>query len=339
MDHWHRPPPGLADRRHWAEWYYFNLVDPASGRYAYLSFLVAGDPWSGRALGSLSVQLGAPGVPAVRYVYAVRADSSGLPLDDVGVRLGAATVVFEHGRYVLKASFRDVLSGTPVDVDLAVTPEPRAYYPPIAITGADGFESGYVVPAAIARGDGTITVAGRRTLLTAVPAYHDHNWGVWRSVHWEWGQTQSADRSIALVYGAIHAPDPARVGESGRRYVLVTARDGFLGFLEPRTIEYAGWHPGPSVGGVRVRVPATIGLEAKAEDDSLSIVFKVGDVAATRPAGDSREAESARLGGGRVFLQMRGTYQVRGHVGGRSIRFDAPGAAETFVAPDSLAAR
>ena len=32
----------------------------------------------------------------------------------------------------------------------------------------------------------------------------------------------------------------------------------------------------------------------------------------------------------RQFLQMHGTYRVRGRVGGRDIAFDAPGAAETF---------
>jgi hypothetical protein len=34
-----------------------------------------------------------------------------------------------------------------------------------------------------------------------------------------------------------------------------------------------------------------------------------------------------------VFVQMRGTWQVRGNVGGRRMNFTAPGAAETFVVP------
>lgn len=326
MDHWHRPAPGQGD--HWAEWYYFNLVDPASGRFAYLSFLVAGDPWSGRALGSLSIQLGAPGAAPVRYMTAQRIDSTATPLADVGARLGPATVVFEDGRYVLRARFRDLLRGSPVALDLAITPSPRAYYPPIALRGANGFESGYVVPAAIARGDGAITAGGRTVEFRDAPAYHDHNWGVWKSVRWDWGQTQSIDHAFGLVYGAVHAPDLASAG--GRRFVLVTAREGFLGFLEPRAFEYDGWHPGPRVGTRVVEAPAEIRFDAVTEDDSLHVRFRVGDVVASLPGGGGEPA-SSRLGAGRAFLQMRGVYSVSGRVGGRTLAFEAPGAAETFV--------
>jgi hypothetical protein len=62
--------------------------------------------------------------------------------------------------------------------------------------------------------------------------------------------------------------------------------------------------------------------------------FRVEDVVASRPIGDAREPAAARLGAGRAFLQMRGTYEVRGRVGGRALSFEAPGAAETFVALD-----
>ncbi len=334
MDHWHRPPAAAREAGHWAEWYYFNLADPVTGAYAYLSFFVAGDPWSGRALGSLSLQLGGRGRPPRRYVCAVPIDSSAVPLDGVGARLGPATVTFEDGRYRLRARFSDLLGGGPVDVDLTVTPAPRAYYPPITIAGADGFESGYVVPAAIARGDGTVSVSGTRVVFAGVPAYHDHNWGVWKSTRWDWGQVQSTDRAFALVYGAVHAPELERAGNSGRRFVLVTAHDGFLGFLEPRAFVYSGWRPGPRVGATQVAAPSEIRFDAVSEDDSLTVRFRVEDVVASRPPGDAGEPVAMRLGAGRAFLQMRGTYEVRGRVGGRAVAFDAPGAAETFVELD-----
>ncbi|MEP7027421.1 MAG: hypothetical protein ABI960_02390 [Candidatus Eisenbacteria bacterium] len=331
IDRWHRPSAAASASGHWAEWYYFNLADPASGAYAYLSFFVAGDPWAGPALGSLSLQLGERGQPPRRYVSVVPIDSTAVPLDGVGARLGPATVTFEDGRYRLRARFVDRLGGGPVDVDLAVTPEPRAYYPPITIEGTGGFASGYVVPAAIARGDGSITASGERVVFDGVPAYHDHNWGVWKSTRWDWGQVQSADRAFALVYGAVHAPELERAGADGRRFVLVTARDGFLGFLEPRGFEYEGWRAGPLLGAVPVEAPTAIHFEAVTEDDSLSVRFVVEDVAASRPPGDAAEPASARLGAGRAFLQMRGRYEVRGRVGGRAISFEARGAAETFV--------
>ena len=331
MDRWHRPSPAAAASGHWAEWMYFNLVDAASGRYAYLSFFVAGDPWSGGALGSLSVQLGGPGGAPVRYACVTPIDSTATPTTAAAARLGPASVVFGDGRYRLRARFEDRLGKGPVTVDLAVTPEPRAFDPPVVLRGADGYESGYVVPAAIARGDGTIEAGGTRLLFDGASAYHDHNWGVWRSTSWDWGQVASADRALSLVHGAVHAPELERVGRGGRRFVLVTARDGFLGLLEPGEFRYADWTTGPRVGGTPVRVPGTIAFDAIGGDDTLHVRVRVTGVFASLPIGDPREPASARLGAGRAFLQMRGEYEASGRVGGRAVRFTAPGAAETFV--------
>jgi hypothetical protein len=121
----------------------------------------------------------------------------------------------------------------------------------------------------------------------------------------------------------VHAPELA--GEGGRPFVLLTARDGFLGFLLPRAFVYEGWHDVP---GAIARAPSAIRFTAGNEDDSLAVRFRVSDVTASLPGGE------ARLGAGRAFLQMRGTYEVNGHVGGRPVRFEANGAAETFVPID-----
>ena len=314
MDHWHRPAAGQGAS--WAEWYYFNLVDPASGAYAFLSFFVAGDAWSSAgATGSLSVQLGEPGSKPVRYVTATKVDSTAVPLDGVGASLGAARVTFDGRRYVLDARFRDLLGHGPVTVALKVSPSPRAYYPPLSMEGENGFVSGYVVPAAIARGDGTIEAGGRTWKFADAPAYHDHNWGTWDRVHWDWGQVQSADHEVALVYGAVHAPSLG--GGSGRRFALLTGHDGFLGALEPRAFTYEGWHEG---------VPKAISWVAANDADSLNVRFTVEDVASSRTPGTS-------FGAGKVFLQMRGTYAVRGRVAGRPVEFTQRGAAETFAEP------
>ena len=335
MDHGHRPDPAHPQAARWAEWWYFNLLDAASGRYAYLSFFVAGDLAAGRALGSLSIQLGAPGQPAVRHAFVVPIDTTAIALDDVAVTIAGprdrATVRRVDGFYRLAARFRDLRSGRPVALDLDVVPEPRAYFPPLVLRGADGFESGYVVPAVLARGRGTIDVAGARTVFDGALAYHDHNWGYWRDVAWDWGQVQSPDARFALVYGTVRAPELARGGQDDLPFAIVTAADGFLGVLRPDSIVYGGWHAGPMVAGAPVRVPGTIGFRAARGADSLTVSLAVEDLAASLPAGDPR-AEGPRLGGGRVFLQMRGRWTVRGRVGGRRMEFTAPGAAETFVA-------
>ena len=39
--------------------------------------------------------------------------------------------------------------------------------------------------------DGTIAVAGRATCRSLDgTGYHDHNWGFWKGVSWQWGQVQ-----------------------------------------------------------------------------------------------------------------------------------------------------
>jgi len=326
MDHAHRP--AAAQAASWAEWWYFNLLDPASGRFAYLSYFVAGDPFGGRARGSLSIQLGAPGRPATRHGFVVAADSTAVSLDRAEVTItgpeGRATVRVVDGVYHLEGRFRDERGGSMVRLDLRVVPRPRAYVPPVVLSGAEGFTSGYVVPAVLARATGTIEAGGVRASFDQALAYHDHNWGTWRDVAWDWGQVQSPDAEVALVYASVHAAELERA----RHVVFIGAADGFLGVLRPDSIAYGGWHDGPPLDGRPVRVPGTIALHAAGEGDTLEVRLRVEDVAASRPPGDPRAP-----GGGRVFLQMRGAWQVRGRVGGRRLDFTAPGAAETFVTP------
>lgn len=358
MDRWHRPDPAHPDRARWAEWHYFNVLDVATGRHAYLSFFVAGDVHAGNAVGSLSIQLGAPGAPAERHAFAVPIDAGAIDSTSARVTIAAsralqpaeqraaaaAGIAFdpdgraesrvEDGVYRLRARFRDGRTGLPVALDLAVTPTPRAYFPPMVLRGVDGFESGYVVPAVLARARGTIDVGGRVTRFEDALSYHDHNWGTWRNVAWDWGQVQSADGRVALLYAVVHAPELEQAGQGGRHFAVVTADDGFLGVLRPERIVYADWREGPSVAGRPVRVPGTIRFSAVTGGDSLEVRLAVEDVAASLPAGDPREDAGATLGGGRVFLQMRGLWSVRGRVAGRRLDFSAPGAAETFVERD-----
>ena len=331
MDHAHRPPPGTAD---WAEWWYFNLLDPTTGRFAYVSCFVAGDPYGDDARGIFSIQLGAPGRAATRHAFVARIDSTAIALDDARVSFagdgGRASVRAVEGVYRVEARFAEAATGRPVAVDLEIAPRPRAYMPPVVLEGEEGFTSGYVVPAVLARARGTIDAGGTRHRFDDAVAYHDHNWGTWRGVAWDWGQVQSADAAFALVYAAVHAPALEASGGAGRNLVFVGAADGFLGVVRPDSIRYLDWHEGPSLDGRRVRVPGAIAFAAGGGGDTLEVRLTVEDVAASRPAGDPRGGGPA-IGGGRVFLQMRGAWEVRGTVGGRRLEFTAPGAAETFV--------
>ena len=53
----------------------------------------------------------------------------------------------------------------------------------------------------------------RRVSFDGLAGYHDHNWGFWEGVRWQWGQVAHGDLSI--VFGRVFPPstvaDPGRV--------------------------------------------------------------------------------------------------------------------------------
>lgn len=101
---------------------------------------------------------------------------------------------------------------------------------------------------------------------------------------------------------------------------MLVDTSGFLGLLKPDTILYEGWE---KRGGVYS--PGRITFSKRNPNgDSLLVRMDVEEALATELGRLSKSKTS--LG----FLQMRGTYQVKGRLRGREISFSAPGAAETF---------
>ena len=189
------------------------------------------------------------------------------------------------------------------------------YAPPLEVS-RPGFRSGYVVPALSGKLSGELTTPRGTLLLKDALGYHDHNWGTWAGVHWDWGQ--ASDGACALVYGAVKAPNPGV--QSGGYFCVLVDTSGFLGLLKPDTILYEGW---AKRGGVYS--PGRITFSKKnSNGDSLLVRMDVEEAMAT----DLGRLSKSKTGLG--FLQMRGTYQVKGRLRGREISFSAPGAAETF---------
>src|SRR5262249_40383063 len=116
--------------------------------------------------------------------------------------IGNHIVTQREGRYHLVGQVRG--STGPARFDLILTPEPNAYFPPVELRH-DDFVSGYGVPALRATVSGTLCEGSSCRRLEAAPAYHDHNWGVWRETTWNWGQGRG--RSSSLVYGGVLTPD------------------------------------------------------------------------------------------------------------------------------------
>jgi hypothetical protein len=196
------------------------------------------------------------------------------------------------------------LSGA-IDLDAA----PGRSLPPVTIRGANGWLTGYVAPALAGRLSGALR-AGRDTVsLDGATGYHDHNWGFWEGVSWQWGQVAHDD--VSIVYGRVFPP--ADVADAARMpgFLAVLGRQGPLGFSTDVKID----DHDPRQVDVRARGPGV----------DLRLTMSVEDT--TR----SERTVTRAPGGAPVnFLQLGGSYRVTGKVAGRDVDFTARGAAETF---------
>jgi len=327
LDRFHEPP--AAVRRAWAEWDYFNFVDPATGVYGYLTILAGGE---GR--GAVLLRLRRPGHASDDLVLRAAIRRGDLSFTSASQRVGPARVWNDSGRY------RIMVSDPALHADLRLAPDPRSYLPPAEVAAGGGV-SGYVVPVVHGWMDGQIRTARTAIRLAHVPAYHDHNWGTWGGVTWEWGEAGGAGG--AVLYGGLHVAGKDAATAIGRPPVLFVweaqrpdggSAPGFLGAFAVQGIRYAGWHPGPIVSGRHVSVPGAVTVEGEAGPDRVRLEIKVRDALASlaaqaSPAGPSADGRNRipRL----VFLQLRGDAQFHGTVDGRSVAFSGNAAAETFV--------
>ncbi len=322
IDHFHQPPPG--HRRAWAEWDYFNFIDPGSGTYGYLTFLAGGT-----GQGAILVRLRRPGAPPDDLAIPVRLGPGDVSSTTASQRIGPGRIRLDSDRYHL------TIDDPRVHADLWLAPTSGVYLPP-AEMAAGGVISGYVVPVVQGRMDGEIRTARTALRLSRAPAYHDHNWGTWQGVTWEWGEASGSGG--ALLYGALHVAGEDGAGSGGRAPVLFlwapggAGRGGFLGVFPIRSLSYGGWHAGPAIDGRAVEAPEIITIIAGEGDTAATVRIRVHDVLASVPAlGDAVPRAASAAPPLRVFLQMRGTADLDGHLDGRPIAWQGPAAAETFV--------
>ena len=301
IDRFHLPSGAAAQDSTWAEWHYFNVM-LAPDRWLYATLLVGGrvrEPgqWGGQVL--LTIR-----EPDGRHRSLTRnVPGSQVQFDTLSpnVQVGDASVtLLDDGTYRLQAAAEDAR------LDLRVAPAPRRYFPPTDV-GGSSLTSGYVAPALYARATGTVCLP-RCEAVRGVQAYHDHNWGVWRNVSWEWGSA-SGD-SLSLLYGTVRGDSTAT--ESLFAY-LVDGR-GVRGVYRPSGIRITRLQPA-SVGGRTIQVPAQLAFEDARRGLAVTV-----DVGATHVTDLDRPQR-------RYFVQMRGTATVRegGRVVGR-----LPGFFETY---------
>jgi hypothetical protein len=164
--------------------------------------------------------------------------------------------------------------------------------------------------------DGALDVGDERVSFEGGTGYHDHNWGFWQGVSWQWGQVQQDD--LSLLYGRVFPPSEAADPDRVPGFVGVLGPDGPLGYATDVTITETNDASGE---------PQTISVHARGSNMDVRLRFDVESAVTTKAAGSSG---SGLLGSGLDFLQLRGSYTVTGRAGGRTLAFTAPGSAETF---------
>ena len=294
----------------WGEWHYFNLVT-AQDEWWYITYLIGGQVPVGKWGGQVLITRRRPG--GLHERFSMTAPSSQVELDTAGADLAIAgnSVRQRNGIYQLKA--RVPGRAGEVRIDVTLVPTPNQYFPPVELRD-DEFLSGYVVPALGAKASGRICVAGRCGNFTEAPAYHDHNWGVWRGVTWEWGAGRG--RRLNLLYGGVYGPeeeqDLARSRATSPFFLTLVDSVGVKQILRFDRIRYQG------------DPPTRFSLVGTREADTVHIEVQVGDVLATEMgASDFR----------RVFLQMRGRFSLAGRLGGEAVADSGTGFFETYVTP------
>jgi hypothetical protein len=328
IDHFHLPP---ADRRSdpsWAEWHYFNVLSPDRSSWAFISFIIGGAVPNGQWGGQVLITLHSQGGAARRFVATLPPNVVQFSTQHADVRIGTSSVVvLSDGRYAVRANAREVGGSGRVDVNLVVAPSPGAFFPGAALSAGD-LVSGYVVPGLRADATGSICVDGRCEEYQAAQSYHDHNWGVWRGVTWEWGAARAGPYTV--LYGRVESSDTAVVSQPLFAYVVDSL--GFLSLFRPRVIRYDDSRV-VRVGNAPIKVPARATMIDARGDDTLRIELTIEDATAsdTRAPGVERgEGLSSRQIERPYFVQMKGLMRISGRVLGRVLSGEGAGFFETY---------
>lgn len=314
LDALHLPSGAAATDSTWAEWHYFNVLLPDSG-WLYLTYMIAGRVLDGRWGGRMLATRVRPG--SAERVYDSRVPSAQVTFTEGRPDLvigGSSVTIEDDGTYTLAARIPSETGDGPLLLDLTVAANSRRYLPPVQI-GGEGIVSGYTVPLLDARASGTLCEGSRCRQIERARAYHDHNWGTWGGVTWDWGQARAGGYSV--LYGGVSEGD-RESGAIGPRILYLTDAYGFAGIYSIRRL--TTWWPD---GYMRV-APDSITILATGGADSLVLSVEVGH---TRATPVPIQAASAAA----LFFQMRGLATLSGRLRGEPVRGVGDGFFETWT--------
>jgi hypothetical protein len=318
MDRFHPVPK--ADQTSWAEWLYFNGKSADGALRFYVTFLAGASNASGMRPMFVRLQLNRAG-KTTNYSAASQMEDRDLLERAPDLDIGNNRVRLDGNQYRIALALNDERRNPQsairnpqshdVEADIVLEAAPGRSLPPAAVHGARGWVSGYVVPVLSGTFHGTLHVNGEEVSVEGAAGYHDHNWGFWEGVRWQWGQVAGSD--VSLVYGRVFPP--ASVADASRL-------PGFLGVLG--TDGPIAFSTDVSITEDSEGAPKTITVQAHGRQVELTLRLDVTESVTTRMS-LTRDAL-----GSMNFLQLGGVYHVNGRAMGREIEFTARGSAETF---------
>jgi len=306
IDRFHGVPdvPEWSDS--WAEWLYFN--GRSSDARFYLTFMVGPRSKPDTRVASVRLQIERNGqMQSFSTGTEITEDEASRAPD---LSIGSNSVRLDGMVYRIHLDLTDA-DGRRANGELTLEASAGRLVPPVEITGARGWRTGYVVPVMSGTLRGALTISGEPVSLAGGTGYHDHNWGFWKGVSWQWGQAQHGD--LSLIYGRVFPPPEAADAERIPGFVGALGPDGPLGYSTDVRITETNDDNGQ---------PRTIAIRARSSSLTLDLRFDVASTVTSRMTG--------ALANDVNFLQMRGQYTASGRAGNRDLAFTAPGAAETF---------
>jgi hypothetical protein len=308
MDRFHPIPATPEFAASWAEWLYFNGHTADGTLRFYITFLVGpASAAPGGRIAGVRLQLQRDGKTTT---YSVGAEIDGTRLLETAPDLDIAgnRVRLEGLRYRIELALPGAAG------ELTLDAVPGRSLPPATLRGARGWLTGYTAPVLAGTVHGTLTVGGDRIVFDNVSGYHDHNWGFWKGVSWQWGQVAQGD--VSIIYGRVFPPADVADAERVPGFLGVLGAQGPLGFSTTVSIDDERGSEGR---------PDRVLVHARGRSLNLRLTFAVD-----RSVRTAMSMMQPGAGPPLDFLQLAGEYTVSGKVGDRQIDFTARGAAETF---------
>jgi hypothetical protein len=318
MDRFH-PIPDVASRAEsWAEWLYFN--GRAGSAKFYLTFFVGPRRGTDRRAAGVRLQLDRDGHVETFSDEAEVAEATlltaapDLTFGKNRVRLVGTT--YRISLCLPRDGSRFSRDGAAAVGEITLDGSEARSLPPFTLHGGHGWLSGYTVPVPSGKLDGMLHVRDDAVDFANGSGYHDHNWGFWGGVSWQWGQVAGDD--LSLVYGRIRPPADAADPERIPCVLIVTSLGGDVTLSRDVTIEEIGRTPDGA--------PQRIALKAKDGAVDLDISLDTMSAIRTRVGGGPFGARPSETD----FFQLRVRAHVIGRVGERHVDFTSMGSAETF---------